>query len=131
MDLLLAAGADLLRKAKDGTTALEQGNSEIIRNCMRKRTYMRKIIPRILVEEVAPKLSLALPKDLADRIAELTYQNWLECDTGPVICNIKNKEVYGIRNSSFYFDKFLFGLVDVFLALLRSRSFLFMIRYPL
>ncbi len=67
MDLLLAAKANPLLKAKDGTTVLEQGDSETVEKCM------RKIIPRILVEEVAPELSLVLPKDLADLIAKLTY----------------------------------------------------------
>ncbi len=65
MNLLLAAGANPLLKAKDGTTVLEQGNGETVKKCM------RKTISRILVEEVASELSLAFPKDLADLIAGL------------------------------------------------------------
>ncbi len=61
MNLLLAAKANPLLKAKSGITVLEQGNGETVKKCMRKQ------ISGILVEEV-PRL----PKDLADLIAGLT-----------------------------------------------------------
>ncbi len=67
IDLLFAAKANPLLKAKDGTTVLEQGNSETVKECMRQQ------ICGILVEEVASELSLVFPLDLAKVIAKLTH----------------------------------------------------------
>ncbi len=68
IDQLLTFGADpLVRSKNDGTTVLEQVDSETIRK------YMRGKIPGILKKVVSPQLSRALPDDLANIISELTY----------------------------------------------------------
>ncbi len=82
IEQLLAAGADPLlrgathpvaRRAYDATI-LEQGNNETIKE------YRRKRISGILKEEVASKLSLELPDDLAILISEFTYNSLPECE---------------------------------------------------
>ena len=61
IEQLLAAGADPLVKAEDGTTVLEQGNNETIREYMRKQTSgtLKKAV-------AALPGSLELPNELAD-----------------------------------------------------------------
>ncbi len=72
IELLLAAGADPLIRAKDGTTVLEQTDSEIINEYMRKKTSgpLKEAV-------VALPGSLELPNELADLTLKFIYP---ECE---------------------------------------------------
>ena len=80
MKQLFAADADPRVKANDGTTALEQGDSETIRQYMREREREQKQTPGILVNQVENSFSLALPDDLANEISKFAHWSFSKCE---------------------------------------------------